>query len=187
MANEKNTSWIWILILILIILYLIYAYNANCINGKCDPITRFLNNNFGKWFASKSKEAYKECLDKNKLLAEGSECFSCTPPGSKIAVFMGIIKDGKCIAKSEVPSEPIRGKIKSLRGANIYQSDPTHGMKQTSIVIPAESEVGYVAIVSSSYCDMNSQICYAPTNFYQLTNNQGFLRSGDVQETTVPS
>lgn len=60
-------------------------------------------------------------------------------------------------------------------------------MKPTNVFIPSGSEVGYVEIVSSPYCDATAQVCYAPENFYKLLNNQGYLKSGDVQEITVPS
>jgi hypothetical protein len=39
---------------------------------------------------------YDKCLKANKEKQEGEECISCTPDGSKMAVYKGVIKNGIC-------------------------------------------------------------------------------------------
>lgn len=53
-----------------------------------------------------SKSPYDDCINKNKNLADGTECRNCIPDGSKIVSFKGVISNGVCIERLDQRTTP---------------------------------------------------------------------------------
>lgn len=188
MSNGNSGFNFWPLIIVVAILgYILYAYNRRCCpigtetTGSdldcdgCDPVTRYINVFLRKIFATDTKDGYQKCLGKNKTLKEGDPCTTCASEETQ-PVKSGTIKNGICISKDPV-SEQIKGQIQisNQNGSYIYKLGDDQTLKPTNQVIPPATKINYIDIVNMSYCDISSQSCFAPTNFYKLSNNQGYI------------
>ena len=126
MATAKVTNSVLFWVILGIIIYVIWKYRL--LDHLFNPVPLPL---------FQPTSPYDDCVDKNKVLPDGSSCTNCVPDLSGMPTFHGTIKSGVCVQIPFVPTEgssckTTTGNNGTITGGICVENPPAEGSACTA-------------------------------------------------------